>query len=93
MIDAGAILRRSNRAISAPLADGHAIVDLLSSEQFVLRGVAAAIWELLEGPISVSALCASLGDRFAVTPDQCRQDVFTFLEHAEAKGLIQQVPR
>jgi hypothetical protein len=91
VIDLDTLLVRSDGVVSAPMGDGMAMMDLESGQYFVLTEVAAEIWDRLAEPVPVSALCAALAGVYDVSPEQCRDEVLSFLETTHAKGLIRVV--
>ena len=46
------------------------------------------IWELIEAPREVSALCQELADEYEADPSILRGDVVTFLEHLRSEQAI-----
>ena len=54
-----------------------------------LSEVGARIWELIETPQNVDAICAQLQDEYdGVTPEACRAEVETFLNELVKHGAI-----
>jgi hypothetical protein len=53
-----------------------------------LSEVGARIWELIETPRDVDAVCAQLRDEFEVAPGVCRAEVGTFLNELVKHGAI-----
>lgn len=53
-----------------------------------LETTARRIWELLEEPKPVAALCAQLQAEFDVTPEVCEREVMHFLAQLRDEGLI-----
>ena len=53
-----------------------------------LSEVGARIWELLETPQDIDAVCAQLQKEYDVTPDVCRAEVDTFLNEMVKHGVI-----
>ena len=50
--------------------------------------VGARIWELIDTPQEVDALCAQLAEEFDVAPDVCRAEVESFLNELVKHGAI-----
>ena len=46
------------------------------------------IWELIETPRDIDAICAQLQKEYDVTPEACRYDVKKFLNELEKQGAI-----
>jgi hypothetical protein len=69
--------------------DGELVMlDPSRSLYFGLDPIGARIWELLEQPQSVAALCDRLRDDFDVPAETCRADVTAFLEQLEQQELV-----
>ena len=53
-----------------------------------LSEVGARIWQLIETPQEVDAVCAQLQAEYDVTPETCRAEVETFLNELVKHGAI-----
>ncbi len=53
-----------------------------------LSEVGARIWELIETPKKVDAVCNQLVDEFEIAPEVCRAEVDTFLNELVKHGAI-----
>ena len=53
-----------------------------------LSEVGARIWELIETPQPVDAVCAQLQQEYDVTPEACRAEVETFLNELSGHGAV-----
>lgn len=53
-----------------------------------LSEVGARIWELLETPQEVDAVCARLQEEYDVTPEACRAEVESFLNELAGHGAV-----
>jgi hypothetical protein len=53
-----------------------------------LSEVGARVWELIETPQEVDAVCAQLQAEYDVTPEACRAEVETFLHELVKHGAI-----
>lgn len=53
-----------------------------------LSEVGARIWELLEAPSDIDAICAQLQQEYDVTPDVCRTEVENFFNELMKQGAI-----
>jgi hypothetical protein len=88
MIDQDSVVVRTGDLVTAPMGDEVAMMDMVSGTYFVLDHVAAAIWESIEQPVAVRALCDQLRERFDVPEGRCEADVIPFLEKLAQKNLI-----
>jgi hypothetical protein len=53
-----------------------------------LNRTASRIWDLIEAPIHVSDICATLVERYDVEPSTCESQVLDLLEELRADGLV-----
>ncbi len=88
MIDQDSIIVRTGDLVTAPMGDDLAMMDMISGTYFVLDKVAAVIWESIERPVAVRALCVQLRERFDVPEGRCEADVIPFLEKLALKNLV-----
>ena len=70
------------------LADEAVILNMDKGVYYGLNAVGARVWELIQTPQTLSALCAAVTDEYAVDPEQCRQDIQTLLAEMQAQGLV-----
>lgn len=73
------IVTRSADWLTARVGDELMMMSASHGEYIGLSAVGARIWELLETPRSVDALCAQLQQEFEVGPETCRADVERFI--------------
>jgi hypothetical protein len=84
-----AVVVRRAEPLSAVVDDELVMLDPRQSRYFGLDRVGRRVWDLIEEPISVGALCAVLQDEFDVAPDVCRADVLAFLERMDVAELVE----
>ncbi len=60
----------------------------LDGSYFGLNAVSSRIWDLLETPTTLTAICAALGKEFDVDPTVCEEQTVAFLSRLEAAGLL-----
>jgi len=75
--------------VSCDLAGEAAILHLGSGVYYGLDRVGARIWALLQEPIPVRRLEATLLTEFDVTPDRLSRDLTHLLDSLAAAGLIE----
>ena len=80
---------RSKEPISAAAGESLVMFSVEKGSYFGLNDIATAIWQRIESPIAVAALCADLQQVFDVPPQRCEAEVLAFLQKLEAKGLVQ----
>ena len=68
------------------------MLDPKRSRYFGLDPIGRRIWELLERPRSVDAICGTLQEEFDVTAETCRADVLTLLGELQDAELLDTPP-
>lgn len=81
-------LVRADTFMTAEMDDDLVMMSLENNAYFGLDDIGKAIWELLETPTTIEALCDSLLDRYDVEPAQCRADVIAFLTELHNEGMV-----
>jgi hypothetical protein len=90
-IDRSTMIKRAAHQVSCSLNDEVAILNLQSTLYFGLDEVGACVWQALEEPSRVDALCKAVASQFAVSDAACEVDVLTFLAALQEAGLIETV--
>ncbi|GMN03947.1 PqqD family peptide modification chaperone [Erythrobacter sp. MTPC3] len=54
-----------------------------------LKSTGRRIWEMLDTPTKVSAICSSLQDEFDVEKDVCEAQTVSFLNGLHSEGFIE----
>jgi hypothetical protein len=82
------VVRRGD-PLTAPVDGELVMLDPRQSRYFGLDPIGHRIWDLLERPRSVDALCSELQGEFEVPAETCHADVLAFLEQLEDAELIE----
>ena len=82
---------RSTAVMTSPVDDELVMMALESSQYFGLNRVGRRIWELLETPTTVAAVCVQLVKEFAVEPQQCADEVLAFLTALVQDGTVRRL--
>lgn len=56
---------------------------------FSLGDVGSRVWELVEQPIALAALCETLSQEYDVEPARCRAEIETFVGQLHEAGLVE----
>ena len=64
------------------------ILDVDGGFYYGLKDVGKAIWDHIESPVSVHALCERLSEQFDVDPETCRAETTAFLQRLHDRGII-----
>ncbi|HEY6877533.1 MAG TPA: PqqD family protein [Polyangiales bacterium] len=78
----------SPHQVSTQLGHEAVILGAEAGQYFGLNEVGARIWELVQQPVQVSAICAALCAEYEVQPDECERDVIELLGELKARGLL-----
>jgi len=80
------MVRKQGDWLSAKVGDELVMMSAEKGNYIGLSEVGARIWELMDTPQDVDALCAQLQDEFEVEPDVCRTEVEKFLNELVKHG-------
>ena len=78
----------SPQQVSTSLNNDVVILGAEAGQYFGLDEVGARIWELVQAPVLVSAICETVCAEYEVAPENCERDVLELLADLRAKGLL-----
>jgi hypothetical protein len=78
----------SPHQVSTALGRETVILGVETGHYLGLNEVGARIWDMVQQPVRVSALCEAIMDEYEVTSSECSADVLQLLRELEDKGLI-----
>ena len=84
------VLSRRAGLMTADMNGSAVMMDIMTGKYYNLGQVGGRIWELLEEPMTVSALVAKLTAEYDVSAEQCRADIAPFLQTLLERGLIEE---
>lgn len=79
---------RTETSMTAPMDDDLVVVSLESNAYITLDAIGRQIWDLLETPQRVDALCERLSEMYEGASEQITADVVPFLLELESAGLV-----
>jgi Coenzyme PQQ synthesis protein D (PqqD) len=82
------LVTQSDNQVGASIDGEMVLMSVDQGRYFNLNPVGTAIWALLQQPIKVTDLCASLQQDHTVDPTICERDVLAFLGKLQTHGLI-----
>jgi hypothetical protein len=82
------LIRKQGDWLAAKVGDELVMMSAEKGNYIGLSEVAARIWELIETPREVDAVCGELQKEFEVEPEVCRAEVETFLNELVTYGAI-----
>ncbi len=87
-IDSRSVVVVSASQTSCELHGETVILDFNKGAYFGLDEIGTLIWQLLQQPHRVRALCDAVVAQYDVEPAVCEQDIVRLLERLHAEGLI-----
>jgi len=79
-------VRKQSGWLAAKIGDELVMMSARKPDYIGLSEVGARIWELIETPQDVDAVCARLLDEYDVAPEICRAEVGAFLNELVQNG-------
>lgn len=83
-----AIVARNKELVFREVDGETVMLSVETGKYYGLDPVGGRIWELIEHPMAISALCDRLLEEFEVEREQCGQDVLAFLEQLAEEQII-----
>ncbi|HZW26296.1 MAG TPA: lasso peptide biosynthesis PqqD family chaperone [Gallionella sp.] len=88
-MDLNSVVKQSSDPISAEIDGELVMMSIEKGNYYGLTGIGNRIWQLLETPIKVSALCDKLVEEYDVEKAVCEADTLEFLRELSGQGLIE----
>ena len=82
------MVRRQGDWLSAKVGNELVMMSAEKGNYIGLSEVGARIWDIIETPSEVGALCARLQAEYEVAPETCRVEVENFLSELVKHGAI-----
>ena len=81
-------LSRVQNLLSTELDQETVLMSIDAGAYYGLEGPARSIWEILETPLTFSALVDRLVEEYQVSPETCAADLERFLSEMVREGLL-----
>ena len=78
--------------VSTSIGDEAVILGAEAGQYFGLKDVGARVWELVQEPQRVEALCAVICAEYDVSAEECERDVIVLLTDLHQRGLLDVAP-
>lgn len=75
--------------VSSELVDEIVILSMKDGKYYGLNSVGARVWQLIQQPQPLSALCDVITAEYEVSREQCESDVVALLQDLAANNLIE----
>lgn len=82
-------VRASLRQMSAELAGESVVLNFDDGVYYSLNGIGARIWELIQTPLKVSDLLATLVSEYDVEESRCESDMIALLKEMRGMRLVE----
>ena len=82
------MVRKQGDWLVAKVGDECVMMSRQKVHHIGITEVGARIWELIETPQEVDAVCAELRKEYAIAPDLCRAEVESFLKELAGHGAV-----
>jgi hypothetical protein len=82
------MVRKKGDWLIAKVGDQFVMMNREKVYHIGITEVSARIWELIETPQEVDAVCAQLGKEYAIAPEVCRAEVDRFLNELADHGAV-----
>jgi hypothetical protein len=82
------MVRKQSDWLAAKVGDELVMMNTEKGNYIGLSEVGARIWELIETPQDIDAVCARLQSEYDVAPRVCRAEVEAFLEELVKHGAV-----
>jgi hypothetical protein len=82
------MVRRQGDWLIAKVGDHFVMMSTEKVRHVGITEVSARIWELIETPQDVDAVCARLRREYAIAPDVCHAEVTAFLDELVQQGAV-----
>jgi hypothetical protein len=81
-------IRKQGDWLAAKVGDELVMMSAEKGNYIGLSEVGARVWELIETPQEIDAVCAQLQREYDVAPETCRAEVETFLNELVQNGAV-----
>ena len=82
------MVRRQGDWLSAKVGNELVMMSAEKGNYIGLSEVGARIWDIIETPNDIEAVCAQLQEEYEVAPETCRAEVESFLNELVKHGAI-----
>ena len=82
------LVRKQGNWLAAKVGDELVMMSAEKGNYIGLSEVGARIWDIIETPNDIEAVCAQLQEEYEVAPETCRAEVESFLNELVKHGAI-----
>ena len=81
-------IQRNEGMVEAKIDGEMVMMSIENGEYYGLDDIATRIWDMIETPLTVKAICDQLSNEFDVSEAQCQSDVLHFLNVMADQNVI-----
>ena len=82
------VVVKNKELLETTVDDETILLSIAHSKYYGMDPVASRIWSLLQEPVSIKEIIATLLTEFDVSEDECEKDVFEFLENLVEEKML-----
>ena len=86
----GPIYKLSGKALFTAVGEDIVALNVEVGQCYGMEKVSAAVWRLLETPMSIDDICERLLEKYEVEPEVCRADVERLFHQLRGEGLVEE---
>ncbi len=75
--------------VSCRLDEETVLLELRNGNYYGLNSVGTVIWETIQQPRSIEAVCSAVLEQFSVDAEICERDVLRVIGELQAAGLVE----
>jgi len=78
-LNSNSIIKRNPEIVHSDMDGEVVMMSVANGEYYGVDTIGSHIWNLLEEPMSIGALCTSLCETYDVSEEDCQRDVASFM--------------
>jgi hypothetical protein len=86
------LVARTQEILASEMGKETVMLDIAKGAYFGMDEIGSTIWDMIESPVRISDLCATLQSQFDVAAQDCQRDVLEFLNQLKEQGLLNVQP-
>jgi hypothetical protein len=75
--------------VSCRLDEDTVLLELKKGTYYGLNSVGSTIWDLIQKPRSIQAVCSAVVEQYNIDAETCENDVLRLLEELRGAGLVE----
>lgn len=88
-LDSGSIVAAAGDQVFVTLAEEVVILSLADGVYYGLDAIGAAVWGLLQEPVTVAEICKRIIRSYDVGAERCGRDVLELVRALAERGLVE----